>query len=106
MVEKTMTDLTTRLEQASGPDRVLDAHIEYRVNHTGELTHVHKGGWFNVCWQVDGLTGFSSHYAREYTGSIDASVSLFDELPAMVSSNPIENCIAALKAIEEGKDDG
>lgn len=77
----TLIELAERCEAATGPDRRLDAEIEWTSrgvrgawyvtsNHRGDFSHV--SGWWRDAEDA-------SHKAPDYTASIDAALTLVPE---------------------------
>lgn len=89
-----MRDLIERLERATGPDRELDAaiwcwrHPEYEMRNNGFTKHPNR---------------FVQSKSPEYTGSLDAALTLFPNLPDTIDTIPRKACIAALRAREAAK---
>jgi hypothetical protein len=98
----TKDELIAALEKATGPSQKLDAHI-LAVIYAPDADV--RQSPFNARWCLyrSGTlrTIEDRHIPKEnikYTESIDAAVSLYETRPTMIPSEPIPNCIAALKA--------
>ena len=66
-----MDELIARIEAASGPDRELDARIAIAFDLAQGNVMVGVDGWV-----INSLTNPNPHQARDFTGSVDAGLTL------------------------------
>lgn len=98
-----MSEIIERLEKASGPDRELDAEIWLATTPGAtrrKRTYTHQAT--GTPCEID-ETRDASHrliIVPPYTSSIDAALTLYEVIPAMVSADPIRTCIDAFEQRE------
>ena len=103
-----LLELAERVEKATGPDRKLDCELWVAVNGRGQPMatvgrpyYIPERYFCNPSPEIEWIGYDLLLVAEHFTGSIDASVTLYgpNGAPAEVSRDPRVNCARALRAL-------